>query len=475
MLRKKQFQVFIVTLIFSLIFTVNPIYAAENYKIWNGDNTSSVDSTKKWNITFNKEVSIESSKASINVYNQSTGEKVDINFSGDGKVISISPKTPYESGKAYALVVDENLKSKENKKINQPVKFYFKINEVKQQENYKNTINSYDELYNAVKKALANYESSITLKINNYDSNVYNLEVIDKILVDNPTLRSGYSGASGKVLNTNPATLTINFKYNDTKENLMEKEVIVDKKVSEIVASVVKADMKDYEKELALHDYLINNSKYDQRVVTGNMPDESYTAYGVLINGIGVCEGYAQAMNKLLAAAGIESIMAVGEANDGSGWVGHAWNIVKIGGQYYHVDSTWDDPVTKDGSNKLRHTYFNITDSQISKDHKWNKTYYPQCNSTTYNFNNLNITEKDDDGDTVIVIQSYDEFYNSIKNAVISGKSGVSLKVLEYDEKIYNVSDTLRKIVNETGRYGDYSWKYSSDKINNLQYISIRF
>ena len=472
MFRKKHFLIFIVTFIFSLIFMSRPIYAAENYKIWNTKGIPIVDSTKKWSITFNREISLESCKTSINVYKENTNEKIDLDFSSNIKTISISPKTAYENGKSYTLIVDENLKSIDGKKIKQPVKFTFKINDI---QNQSNIINNYNEFYSAIKKSLSNYDSSITLKINNYDKNVYNLEGINKVLLDNPNLRSGYSEASGSIADSNPVSFSINFKYNDTRDNLIKKESQVEQKVTEIVNKVVKTDMKDYEKELALHDYLVNNAQYDKRLFTGNMPDESYTAYGVLINGTGVCEGYAEAMNRLLIAAGIDSKMVIGEANDGNEWIEHAWNIVKIGGQYYQLDSTWDDPVTDDGSNVLRHSYFNITDNQISKDHKWNKADYPECNSTTYNFNNLNVVERDDSGNIITVVKSYNEFYSAIKNAITSGKVGVSLKVLNYDENVYNVSDALTKISNETRLYKNYRWSYYSDDISNSEYISISF
>ena len=336
-------------------------------------------------------------------------------------------------------------------------------------------INNCNEFYSAIKKSLSNYDSSITLKIHNYDKNVYNLDVINKVLLDNPNLRSGYSDASESIVDSNPVSFSMNFKYDDTRDNLIKKELQVEQKVTEIVNKVVKKDMKDYEKELALHDYLVNNAQYDKRLFTGNMPEESFSDYGVLIKGTGVCEGFAEAMNRLLIAAGIDSKMVVGEANNGSEWVGHAWNMAKIGGQYYQLDSTWDDPLTNDGSKVLTHTYFNITDKQISKDHKWNGADYPKCNSTTYNFNNLNVVEKDDSGNIITIVKNYNEFYSAIKNAITSGKGVVSLKVLNYYGTVYNVLDALTKISNETRLYRKCSWSCYNDNINNTEYVRVNF
>jgi transglutaminase/protease-like cytokinesis protein 3 len=147
--------------------------------------------------------------------------------------------------------------------------------------------------------------------------------------------------------------------------------------------------MSDYEKELALHDYLVNNCKYDPRVLAGNIPDSSddtYNAYGALINGTAVCQGYADAMYRLLKAVGIENMMVLGTVSDGVQTVDHAWNIVKIGGQCYQLDSTFDDPSYKDGGSHPTHDYFNVTDDFLSRDHTWDKSKYPVCNSSEYTY-----------------------------------------------------------------------------------------
>ncbi|MCT8975587.1 hypothetical protein N4T77_03135 [Clostridium sp. CX1] len=471
---KKCFLVITTVVLFSLISISTHVKAAVNYKIWNTSDKEIVEPTKVWNIKFTKGTTIQSSKKSIAVYKEENNEKVDLEFtsSDGGKIINISPSKPYESGKSYTLVVEDSLEAEDGEKIKQPIKFSFKIQPV-QSTNEQGTISSYSEYYDAVKNTLSNYESSITLFIENYDKSMYNLEVIDEILLKNPNLRGVYEGASATILYSDPAKLVIKFSYADSRENLINKERVVEEKVTEIVNNLIKPEMKDYEKELVLHDYLVNNATYDKRLYSGNMPEDSYTAYGVLINSTGVCQGYAEAMNRLLLASGIESLMIVGDAYDGDKWIGHAWNMVKLDGEYYHVDSTWDDPVTSDGSNKLVHSYFNITDEQMSKDHRWNREDYPEANGTIYNFNNLNIEEKDSKGNTIIVVNNYDEFYNAIKGELEKGNNSISLKVLDYNETTYDLRGTLQKISNKTATYGTFSISMSTDEINNAEYIRI--
>lgn len=473
---KECFLTMAIAALFSLIFSNSYVYAADNYKIWNASNEAIVEPNKVWNIKLNKGTTIESSKEAIAVYMEEDNKKVELDFtiSDSGKTISISPKKPYENGKSYTLVIEEGLEAQDGGKVKEPIKFSFKIQQLQNLTNKQEEfINSYSEYYNIVKKALSNYDSSVTVLIGNYDKSVYNLEVINEILLENPNLRGVYESASATILDSNPAKMVIKFNYIDSKESLINKEKIVQNKVTEIVNTLIKPEMKDYEKELVLHDYLVNNTTYDKRLYSGNMPEDSYTAYGVLINGTGVCQGYAEAMNRLLLSSGIESIMAVGEAKDGSEWIGHAWNMVKLDGEYYHVDSTWDDPVTSDGSNKLVHSYFNITDEQMSKDHRWNREDYPEANGTIYNFNNLNIEEKDSKGNIIIVVNNYDEFYNAIKGELEKGNNSISLKVLDYNETTYDLRGTLQKISNETATYGTFSISMSTDEINNAEYIRI--
>lgn len=138
-----------------------------------------------------------------------------------------------------------------------------------------------------------------------------------------------------------------------------------------------------------MHDYLVNNTKYDyDNFIKNTIPQEDYTAYGVLINGTGVCEGYSYAIKRLLKAVSIDSIIVDGNSTGDTGGP-HAWNMVKLGNDYYQLDVTYDDPVVNNGTKDvLSHEYFNITDSQISKDHSWDKSKYPVCNGTAFKFNN---------------------------------------------------------------------------------------
>lgn len=141
--------------------------------------------------------------------------------------------------------------------------------------------------------------------------------------------------------------------------------------VQHIMTEYVTESMTNYDKEKVFHDYIVKNCAYSSNV---DQPPSSdiYRAYGALVNGDAVCNGYAEALHLLLACAGIESRFVVGTA-DG---VSHAWNLVHLNGKWFHLDATWDDP-TPDREGVVIHRFFNLSDEEMEKTHIWKKENYP--------------------------------------------------------------------------------------------------
>ena len=120
--------------------------------------------------------------------------------------------------------------------------------------------------------------------------------------------------------------------------------------------------MSKNEKIKAIYDYLILNVSYDyEGYDSDDISNESHSAYGALVNGIAVCDGYSDAMNVLLNRLGIQSDIVIGEADE----EGHAWNYVKFEEGYYYVDVTWDDS----DNGILGYDYFKKTLSEMNQDH----------------------------------------------------------------------------------------------------------
>ncbi|MBR1865451.1 MAG: hypothetical protein IJ801_02980 [Lachnospiraceae bacterium] len=150
--------------------------------------------------------------------------------------------------------------------------------------------------------------------------------------------------------------------------------------IRQVMDTQITDGMTDYEKELTLHDYLVTHCTYSENVIQS--PDSDiYRAYGALVNGDAVCNGYAEALKLLLDCAGVPSEFVTGTA----GGVEHAWNLVKLGDEWYHMDATWDDPLP-DGGEQVVHPYFNVSDEVIGQSHVWKREEYPEADSMFWNY-----------------------------------------------------------------------------------------
>lgn len=261
---------------------------------------------------------------------------------------------------------------------------------------------SSNDIYNGIKSAFMQGKN-FTVKAANKSLIKSVPTIVESVSKDYPEL-ANYSYYSYTYSDT---SISYKLSYYFAGSTMAKYNTETYKKAQDLVKALVKPGMTDLEKEISIHDYLVKNNRYDLAAVENPKAYwASYMAYGALVKGTSVCQGYAQAMSLLLRTAGIECKYVSGKGNGGN----HAWNIVKIGGQYYHVDATFDDPVfTLNGvrTETLRHTYFNLSDSQMAKDHSWDKTKYPKCNSDKYKF--LKVLDEDD----VMINNSWIYYKNS--------------------------------------------------------------
>lgn len=149
-------------------------------------------------------------------------------------------------------------------------------------------------------------------------------------------------------------------QYLMTKEELELAKVAFEQAIDSFLDRIDPA-WNEYEKEKALHDMLATKVTY---VSTAN----AHNAYGALVEGLAVCEGYAEALQCLLQRVGIQSIQVYGYGVNPQtgGTENHAWNMVRIDGDYYLTDPTWND---YDADNTLLYAYFNQTSAILGEDH----------------------------------------------------------------------------------------------------------
>ena len=165
-----------------------------------------------------------------------------------------------------------------------------------------------------------------------------------------------YNEMSGKI---KKLTFTLNYDL----EDIARRQEAMDRYVDTVVGQITE-DMDDYTRVKLVHDYIIRNTDYDLET-----PDNQNIC-SVMIEGKGVCAGYAKTMTLILNKAGVVTSTVYGKTITGEP---HAWNLVKVEDQYYYIDTTWDDP-NYVGEEAFRdfvdYTYFNITTDDLLRSHE---------------------------------------------------------------------------------------------------------
>lgn len=163
-------------------------------------------------------------------------------------------------------------------------------------------------------------------------------------------------------------------------EGLGRKDKWVYERCVELIGRLISEGMSDYEKEWTIYSWLVNRVAYDYRHQDAfqTTPRDSFRPYGALVNGTAVCLGYATTFQLFMDLLGIECITVVGAAFNSTS--DHAWNMVRLNGEWYCVDATWD---LGHGSSPQRCLYFNVTSDHMAKsDHQWDYKNVPMATAT---------------------------------------------------------------------------------------------
>lgn len=142
----------------------------------------------------------------------------------------------------------------------------------------------------------------------------------------------------------------------------------------DVVRKACATHSGEYERALALHDYLVLNCTYKESL---SGQDSANATARLLLTGQGVCDAYTRAYRLMLCIAGIENIFVAGVAQGEN----HCWNLVRLDGRWVHVDCTYSDPMP-DEQGRIYHTHFALPDSLLAADHSWNRSAYPAATST---------------------------------------------------------------------------------------------
>lgn len=234
----------------------------------------------------------------------------------------------------------------------------------------------YNTIYYIVNSGISYAERYFSIDYTDYEEDYSNLfSDNDKLNIINNFVHP-YNTFSSIEASLKGYVITIRVKYNDTYNEEVRNKI--DTKIEEIISNNITTDMSDRDKVKVLHDYIINNTKYDQNfcieedkskcTTTSNYKAD--TAYGVLFEGYGICSGYTDLMSIMLYKLGIVNYRVSNES--------HTWNSVKLDNKWYILDVTWDDPISED-KDILTDTYFLITseeDLKLEESHTYNKEIF---------------------------------------------------------------------------------------------------
>ncbi len=189
------------------------------------------------------------------------------------------------------------------------------------------------------------------------------------------------------VINANPELFYVGTKYQYTSTGGMIKNLYPQykdgfsaddvegfrSKAQSIVARM-EDSWTDLEKALFLHDYIVQHVEYEK-----TEPYSKYSAYDAMIGGEAVCNGYALEYTYLLGLAGIESEVVVSDS------LQHAWNLLRLNGKYYYVDSTWDDHGTSyTRKSYCSHEFFLLNRSDFAQEHSGSDWYGTKSDRNVY-------------------------------------------------------------------------------------------
>ena len=153
--------------------------------------------------------------------------------------------------------------------------------------------------------------------------------------------------------------------------------------VLEQIPALTDPDLSLYQRELALHDWMLDWAEYDPGALSsgpvGEPMPHNDDPYGFLTGRKGICTGYASTFQLLMELCGIPCLTVNGTSHGGT--EEHAWNLVQLGEDWYAVDVTWDDPVASfEVPPYMAHMYFNVTSNFLRQnDHSWAPEGVPEA------------------------------------------------------------------------------------------------
>ena len=270
-----------------------------------------------------------------------------------------------------SFFITEKIVYKESNKVLSYNEYYQDYDYAYVQNIDSNQANNYQELVNIIYTTINSGDSSFTLYCN-YDNCKNDVKTIISSGNDTITNINNFVHPYNSFANIN-IDLTMSGKVTISINKLYNSEMIeyINNYIDKFIKENITNSMSTNDKIKVFHDHIINNTVYDDA-----NKERSSDAYELLSTGKSICGGYSDTMSIYLTRLGIQNYKISSD--------NHVWNLVKVDGQWLHLDSTWDDPVASDGNQYLLHNFFLIDTKTLLEldtvEHTFDRNVYKEAN-----------------------------------------------------------------------------------------------
>ncbi len=214
-----------------------------------------------------------------------------------------------------------------------------------------NSVNNYQEMLNMFYTIINSGDDSFSFYCN-YSKCINDAKELVK---GNETIANinnfvhpynSFSNVNIDIMSNGKITVKIKKVYNN------DEITFINNYIDEFINNNINDNMSTTDKIKVFHDYIINNTIYDE-----NKKEGAYTAYNLITTGKSICGGYSDIIAIYLNKLNIQNYRITSS--------NHIWNLVFLDGKWLHIDATWDDPVTSDGKQYLLHNFFMISTDEL--------------------------------------------------------------------------------------------------------------
>lgn len=255
---------------------------------------------------------------------------------------------------------------------------YYQLSEVERQ------------VYIQFELAFNSYTSSVDLK--GIMRNVDVMKILQVALGDNPQVIY-FNKTRIRVVETIFGNKCIQFCGIDSTSQVRNMRKQLENSLNKALDEIEALNpLNNYDRLLCIYEYMQDNISYDTKELEEcsrmgwSINHVSHNAYGALVKKSAVCDGISAAFSLIAQKMGFDCTVVNGRVAICTGdFSEHAWNVIKIGENYYHIDATWDIN-QREQSGEYRYDYFCVSDSSICKDRDWDISSTPTCSSEDYSF-----------------------------------------------------------------------------------------